>query len=75
MRVMKIKTPLAVLSANTDVLAMMGTQENFVDSNRRQIKRLNALVEPNATSFLDTTKEANTTKKKKLVSQCYKKYR
>ena len=33
------------MSANTDVLAMMGTQEKFVDSNRRQIKRLNALVE------------------------------
>ena len=41
----EIKTPLAVLSANNDVLAMMGTEEKFVDSNKRQIKRLNSLVE------------------------------
>ena len=41
----EIKTPLAVLSANTDLLAMMGTESKFVDSNKRQIKRLNSLVE------------------------------
>lgn len=41
----EIKTPLAVLSANTDLLAMMGTGAKFVDSNKRQIKRLNSLVE------------------------------
>ena len=41
----EIKTPLAVLSANTDLLAMMGTEAKFVDSNKRQIKRLNSLVE------------------------------
>lgn len=41
----EIKTPLAVLSANNDLLAMMGTEEKFVDSNKRQIKRLNSLVE------------------------------
>ena len=41
----EIKTPLAVLSANTDLLAMMGTETKFVDSNKRQIKRLNSLVE------------------------------
>ena len=41
----EIKTPLAVLSANTDLLAMMGTDAKFVDSNKRQIKRLNSLVE------------------------------
>ena len=41
----EIKTPLAVLSANNDLLAMMGTENRWIDSNRRQIKRLNALVE------------------------------
>lgn len=41
----EIKTPLAVLSANNDLLAMMGTEEKFVDSNKRQIQRLNSLVE------------------------------
>ena len=41
----EIKTPLAVLSANTDLLTMMGTEAKFVDSNKRQIKRLNSLVE------------------------------
>lgn len=41
----EIKTPLAVLSANNDLLAMIGTEEKFVDSNKRQIKRLNSLVE------------------------------
>ena len=41
----EIKTPLAVLSANNDLLAMMGTENRCIDSNRRQIKRLNALVE------------------------------
>ncbi len=41
----EIKTPLAVLSANTDLLAMMVTGAKFVDSNKRQIKRLNSLVE------------------------------
>ena len=41
----EIKTPLAVLSANTDLLAMMGTEAKFVASNKRQIKRLNSLVE------------------------------
>ena len=41
----EMKTPLAVLSANTDLLAMMGTEAKFVDSNKRQIKRLNSLVE------------------------------
>lgn len=41
----EIKTPLAVLSANTDLLEMMGTDAKFVDSNKRQIKRLNSLVE------------------------------
>lgn len=41
----EIKTPLAVLSANNDLLAMMGTEDKFIDSNKRQIKRLNSLVE------------------------------
>ena len=41
----EIKTPLAFLSANTDLLAMTGTEAKFVDSNKRQIKRLNSLVE------------------------------
>lgn len=41
----EIKTPLAVLSANNDLLSMMGTESRWIDSNRRQIKRLNALVE------------------------------
>ena len=41
----EIKTPLAVLSANTDLLEMMGTEAKFVDSNKRQIKRMNSLVE------------------------------
>ncbi len=41
----EIKTPLAVLSANNDLLEMMGTENRCIDSNRRQIKRLNALIE------------------------------
>lgn len=41
----EIKTPLAVFSANNDLLAMMGTEDKFIDSNKRQIKRLNSLVE------------------------------
>lgn len=41
----EIKTPLAVFSANNDLLAMMGTEEKLVDSNKRQIQRLNSLVE------------------------------
>ena len=41
----EIKTPLAVLSANNDLIAMMGTENRCIDSNRRQIKRLNALIE------------------------------
>lgn len=41
----EIKTPLAVLSANNDLLSIMGTESRWIDSNRRQIKRLNALVE------------------------------
>ena len=41
----EIKTPLAVLSANNDLLSMMGTESRWIDSNRRQIKRLNALIE------------------------------
>ena len=41
----EITTPLALISANTDLLAMMGTEAKFVDSNKRQIKRLNSLVE------------------------------
>ena len=40
----EIKTPLAVLSANNDLLSMMGTENRWIDSNRRQIKRLNGLV-------------------------------
>ena len=60
----EIKTPLAVLSANTDVLAMMGTQEKFVDSNRRQIKRLNALVEQMLLLSRYDEGEASTTKEK-----------
>lgn len=40
----EIKTPLAVLSANNDLLSMMGTESRWIDSNRRQIKRLNGLV-------------------------------
>lgn len=41
----EIKTPLAILSANNDVLEMSGNQGKWTDSNRRQIKRLNQLVE------------------------------
>ena len=40
----EIKTPLAVLSANNDLLSIMGTESRWIDSNRRQIKRLNGLV-------------------------------
>ena len=52
------------MSANTDVLAMMGTQEKFVDSNRRQIKRLNALVEQMLLLSRYDEGEASTTKEK-----------
>ncbi|MBF6979328.1 HAMP domain-containing histidine kinase [Aerococcaceae bacterium zg-BR22] len=41
----EIKTPLAVLSTNNDVLEMLGTQNEWTQSNRNQIKRLNNLIE------------------------------
>lgn len=41
----EIKTPLAVLSTNNDVIEMLGTQSEWTQSNRNQIKRLNDLVE------------------------------
>lgn len=41
----EIKTPLAVLSTNNDVLEMTGTANEWTQSNRRQIQRLNQLVE------------------------------
>ena len=41
----EIKTPLAVLSTNNDVLELTGCKNEWTQSNRRQIQRLNALVE------------------------------
>lgn len=41
----EIKTPLAVLSTNNDVLEMIGMKNEWTQSNRKQIKRLNDLVE------------------------------
>lgn len=41
----EIKTPLAILLTNNDVIEMLGTQNEWTQSNRNQIKRLNALVE------------------------------
>lgn len=41
----EIKTPLAILSANNDVLEMTGQKGKWTQSNRRQIDRLNQLVE------------------------------
>ena len=41
----EIKTPLAVLTTNNDVLELTGCKNEWTQSNRRQIQRLNALVE------------------------------
>ncbi|MBK0348285.1 HAMP domain-containing histidine kinase [Aerococcaceae bacterium zg-ZJ1578] len=41
----EIKTPLAVLSTNNDVLEMIGIKNEWTHSNRNQIKRLNNLIE------------------------------
>lgn len=41
----EIKTPLAVLSTNNDLLEMIGMKNEWTQSNRKQIERLNALVE------------------------------
>lgn len=41
----EIKTPLAVLATNNDVLELTGCKNEWTQSNRRQIQRLNALVE------------------------------
>lgn len=41
----EIKTPLAVLSTNNDVMEMIGMKSEWTESNRNQIKRLNALIE------------------------------
>lgn len=41
----EIKTPLAVLSANNDLLEMSGGSNRWTDSNKRQIQRLNELIE------------------------------
>lgn len=41
----EIKTPLAVLSANNDLLTMSGGENKWTTSNKRQLKRLSELVE------------------------------
>ncbi|HFI0463619.1 TPA: sensor histidine kinase [Streptococcus suis] len=41
----EIKTPLAILSTNNDVIEMLGQSNEWTQSNRRQIRRLNDLVE------------------------------
>ena len=41
----EIKTPLAVLATNNDILEMTGQANEWTASNRRQIMRLNQLVE------------------------------
>lgn len=41
----EIKTPLAVLTANNDLLAMSGQSNQWTDSNKRQLKRLSDLIE------------------------------
>lgn len=41
----EIKTPLAVLSTNNDVMEMIGMQNEWTQSNRKQIHRLNELIE------------------------------
>ena len=41
----EINTPLAVLATNNDVLELTGCKNEWTQSNRRQIQRLNALVE------------------------------
>lgn len=41
----EIKTPLAVLSTNNDVMEMIGYKNEWTESNRNQIKRLNMLIE------------------------------
>lgn len=41
----EIKTPLAILSTNNDVIEMLGQKNEWTQSNRKQIHRLNDLIE------------------------------
>lgn len=40
----EIKTPLAIISANTDVMEISNGKSEWIDSNRRQVQRLDKLV-------------------------------
>lgn len=40
----ELKTPLAIISANTDVLEMCGEKNEWTDSIRHQVKRMDGLV-------------------------------
>lgn len=40
----EIKTPLAIISANTDVMEIANGKSEWIDSNRRQVQRLDKLV-------------------------------
>jgi signal transduction histidine kinase len=56
----ELKTPLAVISANTEMTEVLGGKSKWTESTRRQIKRLQALIEDLVVlTRLDEMKEAD----------------
>ena len=60
----ELKTPLAVISANTEVIEMMNGKSEWTESIENQIKRLNGLVSDLIT--LSKNEEAGTAMKEKV---------
>ena len=58
----ELKTPLAVISANTEMTEVLGGKSKWTESTRRQIKRLQTLIEDLVVlTRLDEMKEAELT--------------
>ena len=58
----ELKTPLAVISANTEMTEILGGKSKWTESTRRQIKRLQTLIEDLVVlTRLDEMKEAELT--------------
>ena len=56
----ELKTPLAVISANTEMTEVLGGKSKWTESTRRQIKRLQTLIEDLVVlTRLDEMKEAD----------------
>ena len=54
----ELKTPLAVISANTEMTEALGGRSKWTDSTRRQVKRMQTLIEDLVVlARLDETKE------------------